>query len=312
MTYDILHDTISVSFVRQLLTEQFPEWATFNIEPVSSSGTDNAIFLLSNNLDNNNTKKMLVRLPNSDQSARYVEKEHRWVPILGKSLENHEIPEILAYGKPSKNYPWNWSVYTWIEGQTATHERIADLSQFARSIGKFVASLQEINSSGGPLSGEQNSFRGVVLRMRDTETRDAIEKLHTILGLERETEFDFDRITDIWNKALEQPVWDKDPVWLHGDLHTGNILVHNGKLRAVIDFGLMGVGDPACDLMVAWTLLSPETRAIFRAELSIDNATWERGRGWALSFALIALAYYINSNQELARISRYTINQVLY
>jgi aminoglycoside phosphotransferase (APT) family kinase protein len=139
--------------------------------------------------------------------------------------------------------------------------------------------------------------------MRDASVRNAIATLNNML--------DTDVATAAWEAALQAPVWQGKAVWLHGDLHPGNLLVEQGRLTAVIDFGTLGVGDPACDLMVAWTLLSAENRDLFRAALTVDDATWARGRGWALSFGLIAFAYYLDTNPVLAAISRRAIDEVL-
>jgi aminoglycoside phosphotransferase (APT) family kinase protein len=280
---------INISLVRRLLTEQFPQWAKLPLEPVNSAGTDNAIYRLGDD--------MAVRLPRFSRVADDVEKEYQWLPRLAPFLPL-AIPVPLGKGTPAENYPWPWSIYQWIEGENATIEHIADLRQVAIAIGQFIAALQRIDPADGPLSG-----RGVPLIIQDPDTRAAIITLQDVI--------DADAATAAWDAALQAPVWDGPSVWLHGDLHSGNLLVNNGRLSAVIDFGLLGVGDPACDLMVGWTLLSAETRKIFRTVLPVDDATWERGRGWALSWGLIALAYYLNSNPVLADIARYTIGQVL-
>jgi aminoglycoside phosphotransferase (APT) family kinase protein len=139
--------------------------------------------------------------------------------------------------------------------------------------------------------------------MRDAETREAIASLAGML--------DTDALTIAWEAALQAPAWDDSPVWIHGDLQPLNLLVHQGRLNAVIDFGGLGVGDPACDLQVAWNFLSADARNVFRYELKVDDATWARGRGWALSIGLIALPYYLNTNPVLAGVARRTIDEVL-
>ena len=194
------------------------------------------------------------------------------------------VPVPLALGEPADGYPFVWSIYTWLEGETATVERIADPDQAATDLARFVAALQRIDPTDGPPPGEHNSFRGEPLASRDESTRNAISTLSGSI--------DVDAVTAVWDAALGAPDWPGAPVWIHGDLDSRNLLVREGRLSAVIDFGCLGVGDPACDVMVAWKLLSTETRDIFRAELSVDEATWARGRGWALSQALGALAYY--------------------
>jgi aminoglycoside phosphotransferase (APT) family kinase protein len=198
---------------------------------------------------------------------------------------------------------WHWSVYRWLAGENATIERIADPGQAARDLAQFIAALQRIDPTGGPLPGPHNFFRGEPLTMRDAETRDAIASLHSTL--------DTDAVTEAWEAPLQAPSWDGLPIWIHGDLSPLNLLIQQGRLSAVIDFGCLGVGDPACELQVAWNLLSGETRGVFRAALGVDDAMWTRGRGWALSVGLIALPYYLSTNPILAGIARRAIDEVL-
>jgi aminoglycoside phosphotransferase (APT) family kinase protein len=281
------------SLVRRLLAAQFPDWADLPIERVPSAGTDNAIYRLG--------EEMAVRLPRVESGTGQLEMEYRWLPRLAPHLPL-AIPTPIAMGDPAEGYPWRWSVYRWLEGENATADRL-DLRQAATDLAEFIAALQRIDTTGGPLAGVE-SPRGVPLAERDAPTRAAITALSGVL--------DTDAVTAQWEAALRAPLWTGPGVWLHGDLNEGNLLALHGRLTAVIDFGVMGVGDPACDLMVAWTLLTPETRAVFRAALPFDDATWMRGRGWALSWALIVLPYYKNTNPGLCRIAEYTINEVLH
>jgi aminoglycoside phosphotransferase (APT) family kinase protein len=242
-----------------------------------------------------------VRLPRVPTATGQVDKEHRWLPRLAPLLPL-AIPLPLERGCPG-GYPWNWSVYRWLDGETATIERIADPRHAAVALAQFVAALERIDPAGGPPPAESNSFRGVPLATRDAETRDAITALHGAL--------DGDEVTAAWEAALEGPAWPGPPIWIHGDLSPGNLLTQRGRLSAVIDFGCLGVGDPACDLIVAWNLFSAETRDVFRAALQVDDATWARGRGWALSMGLIAVPYYKSTNPVLAGIGRRAIDEVL-
>lgn len=285
---------IDVALVKRLIAAQFPQWADHRIQPVESAGTDNAIYRLG--------EDMGVRLPRVEWAIAQVEKEQRWLPRLAPLIPL-SIPAPLAMGMPAEGYPCRWSVYRWLEGENATIGRIDNLHQAATALGQFVAALQRIDPAGGPAPGPHNSGRGVPLAMRDVSVRNAIGTLNNIL--------DTDVATAAWEAALQAPVWQGKAVWLHGDLHPGNLLVKQGRLSAVIDFGTLGVGDPACDLMVAWTLLSAESRDVFRAALTVDDATWARGRGWALSFGLIAFAYYLGTNPVLTAISRRAIDEVL-
>jgi aminoglycoside phosphotransferase (APT) family kinase protein len=283
-----------VSLVGRLLAAQFPQWADLPIEPVHSAGTDNAIYRLG--------EDMAVRLPRIHWAIAQVDKEHLWLPRLAPLLPL-AIPVPLAKGTPGEGYPWHWSVYGWLEGENAAIERIADLRQAATDLAQFILSLHRIDPTGGPPPGPHNSNRGEPLAMRDSRTREAIASLNTVL--------DTDAVTAAWDVALQTPAWHGPPVWIHGDLSPLNLLVQEGRLSAVIDFGCLGVGDPACDLQVAWSLFSDESRNAFRAALAVDDATWARGRGWALSLGLMALPYYQSTNPVLAGIARRAINEVL-
>jgi aminoglycoside phosphotransferase (APT) family kinase protein len=181
--------------------------------------------------------------------------------------------------------------------------RIAHPRQAATELAQFIGALQQIDPLGGPPPGEHNSFRGVPLARRDHSTRDAISALRDTI--------DADVVTEAWEAALKAPVWPGPALWLHGDLLSANLLAQHGRLSAVIDFGCLGVGDPVCDVMVAWTYFSAETRDVFREALRVDEATWARGRGWALSFGLIALPYYQSTNPVLSDIAWYAIDEVL-
>jgi aminoglycoside phosphotransferase (APT) family kinase protein len=285
---------IDASLVRRLLAAQFPRWASLRLEPVRSAGTANAIYRLGHD--------MTVRLPRISGATAEVEKEHEWLPRLAPLLPL-AIPVPCAKGMPAEGYPWHWSVYRWIEGDNATLERLADPRAAATALGGFVAALQRIDPAGGPPPGEHNSFRGEPLAMRDEEVRSAIAALHDTL--------DTDATIRAWDATLRAPEWNGRAVWLHGDLQAGNLLAERGRLSAVIDFGCLGVGDPACDVMAAWAYLSAETRDAFRAALPVDDVTWARGRGWALSFGLIALPYYRSTNPVLAGIARHAIDEAL-
>jgi aminoglycoside phosphotransferase (APT) family kinase protein len=244
-----------------------------------------------------------VRLPRREKNTRQLDKERRWLPRLAPLLPL-AIPVPLAIGKPDEGYPFEWSIYPWLEGETATVDRIADLGQAATDLARFVAALQRVDPTDGPSPGEHNSSRGVPLATRDESTRAAITSLRGTI--------DVGAVTAAWEAALRAPEWERPPVWIHGDLDSRNLLVEQGRLSAVIDFGCLGVGDPACDVMVAWKVLSADTRDLFRAELSVDGATWTRGRGWALSQALIALSYYtLETNAVLVREAHRWMAEVL-
>jgi aminoglycoside phosphotransferase (APT) family kinase protein len=284
-----------VSLVRRLLAAQFPRWAGLVIEPVRSAGTDNALYRLGND--------MVVRLPRRPRTVETLEKERQWLPRLARLLPL-AVPIPLAQGMPAEDYPFSWSVYRWLEGETANIGRITDPSRLASDLAQFVAALQRIDTAGGPRPGEHNFFRGVPLASRDAQTRAATVSL--------DGEIEIGAMTAAWEAALAAPEWQRPPVWIHGDLDARNLLVEEGRLSAVIDWGGLGVGDPACDVMVAWKVFSAETRNSFRAALSVDDATWARARGWALSLGVIALSSYtLETNPELVREARGWIGEVL-
>ncbi len=286
---------IDEGLVRRLLAAQVPDWSGLGIERVDSAGTSNALYRLGGD--------MVVRLPLIAGATGQVAKEHRWLPWLAPLLPL-AIPEPLVQGAPGEGYPWPWSVYRWIEGEVAARERLSDLNQAARALGGFVAALQRLDPAAGPQPDVSGSSRGAPLATRDAAVRAAIAALDGTLAPEAPTA--------AWEAALRAPVWEGPPVWLHGDLYETNLLAAGGRLTAVIDFGCLGVGDPACDLLAAWMYLTADTRDAFRAELAIaDDATWARGRGWALSMALIALPYYLHSNPAFAQIARVAIDEVL-
>lgn len=283
-----------VALVGKLLAAQFPQWAGLPIEPVPSAGTDNALYRLGGDL--------VVRLPRIHWAIDQVDKEMRWLPKLAPHLPL-AIPVPLAKGVPGAGYPWKWTVTTWLAGENALLERIADPSLFAAQLAQFVQALQLIDATDGPRSGSHNVSRGVPLADRDASTRADIASLHGMINT--------DLATAAWDAAVQAPVWPGPLVWIHGDLQSGNLLVVDGQISAVIDFGCLGVGDPACDLLPAWNLFAADTRAVFRAALAVDDATWARGRGWALSTAVGALSYYHTTNPVLAGIGKYTIDEVL-
>jgi aminoglycoside phosphotransferase (APT) family kinase protein len=293
-----LHDDevdTDASLVRRLVVAQFPEWADLSIQPVRSGGTDNALYRLG--------EHMVVRLPRHARTDGTLEQEHRWLPKLAPLLPL-AVPTPLARGMPAEGYPWRWSVYAWLEGETASAQRIADPVRLATDLAQFVAALQGIDATGGPPPSEHNAFRGVPLATRDEKTRASIAALDSTI--------DGPAATKAWEAALRAPEWQQPPVWIHGDLDARNMLAKGGRLSAVIDWGCLGVGDPACDVAVAWKMLSANTRDLFRTALSIDDATWARGRGWVLSQAVGALSYYtLETLPELVREAERWLAEVL-
>jgi aminoglycoside phosphotransferase (APT) family kinase protein len=285
---------IDLPLVARLIATQFPQWADLPLSPVLSAGTDNAIYRLGD--------EMAVRLPRVAGAVGDVEKEQCWLPRLSPHLPL-ATPTPLGSGRPGEGYPWPWSVCRWLVGESAQERRITDEEPAARDLAHFITDLQRVSIAGWPPPGPPSSPRGGPLSRRDARTRAATAQLSDKVNVAC--------VTLAWEAALQAPVWDGPPVWTHGDLLPGNLLVHGGRISAVIDFGCLGIGDPACDLIVAWALLSARTRAIFRDALAVDEATWARGRGWALSIGLIALPYYQDTNPVFAATARRTIAEVL-
>jgi aminoglycoside phosphotransferase (APT) family kinase protein len=285
---------IDAALVRRLIAAQFPQWADLPITPVPSAGTDNAIYRLGDGL--------AVRLPRIHSATAQIDKEAAWLPVLAPHLPL-DVPVPLAVGVPGEGYPWRWSICRWLDGVNATLDQLADPVAAAITLAEFITALQAIDAGDGPPPGAHNFHRGVPLIRRDASTRAAIASLDGLI--------DTAAALAAWESALRAPAWDRPPVWIHGDLQAGNLLARQGRLSAVIDFGGLGVGDPACDLMVAWNLFPPDAREAFRAALAVDDAAWTRGRGWALSFGVIALPYYQHTNPGLAGIARQAIEAVI-
>lgn len=280
------------STVRRLLRSQFPQWADLSLNPVRSAGTDNAIYRLGDN--------MSVRLPRIEWARGQVEKEHEWLPRLAPHLPLL-IPLPLAKGEPDESYPYHWSVQKWLEGENAMLEKIKEPVRAATQLSKFISALQQIDTVGG-LPAEEHNMRGLPLARRDADTRSAITKLEGMI--------DTNRAVAVWESALEATEWSRAPVWIHGDISVGNLLFKEGRLSAIIDFGGLAVGDPACDLMIAWNLFSGESRDAFRTALDVDDATWARARGHALSQAVMFIPYYLQTNSIGVGYARHTLDNI--
>jgi aminoglycoside phosphotransferase (APT) family kinase protein len=263
---------ITPTLVTRLIAEQFPHWAQLPVRPVELDGWDNTTFRLGDELS--------VRLPSADRYVPQVEKEQRWLPILAPHLPL-AIPKPVARGEPGHGFPRPWSVYRWLEGTHATVDRIGDLERLATDLADFLTALYRIEPTDGPAAGEHSFFRGGPLATYDGETRETLSALGG--------EIDTRTAVEVWDEALAT-LWHGPPVWVHGDVTASNLLVVDGRLSAVVDFGCSAVGDPACDLAIAWTLFHDESREAFCDRLRLDEGTWARGRGWALWKALITHA----------------------
>jgi aminoglycoside phosphotransferase (APT) family kinase protein len=284
---------IDTALVARLIGSQFPQWSGLPIYPAEPNGWDNRTFRLGPDLS--------VRLPSAEGYAAQVRKEQRWLPLLAPHVPL-PIPVPVARGLPGAGYPWSWSVYRWLDGQPVSTADLSDLTELAVTLASFLVCLQQIDPTGGPRPGPHNFFRGGQLETYDSETRRAIAAAQDLI--------DSELARAVWENALAA-TWHGRPVWIHGDVAAGNLLVQAGRLAAVIDFGCSGVGDPACDLTIAWTLLSGESREAFRSALPLDAATWRRGRGWALWKALITYVGSLETDPAAAAMARRVIDDVL-
>lgn len=286
---------MDADLARRLVDSRFPQWSDLPIRSITSGGTDNAVFRLGDDL--------ALRIPITPAAAQRLAKEHRWLPVVGPHLPL-TVPQPVERGAPTDDMPFEWSVYRWVPGEVATAGRIADRMDLADRLGGFVSVLHGLDATGGPGPGIHNSGRGVPLAERDEATRSAQSRL--------EGEVDTAAVEAAWERALAAPVWDEPGVWIHGDLWETNLLVDDtGRLSAVIDFGCLGVGDPATDLSVAWSVFGGASRDRFRERCGVDEAMWERGRGWALSFAVVALPYYLETNPVIVDNARRIIAAVI-
>jgi aminoglycoside phosphotransferase (APT) family kinase protein len=284
---------IDAGLVKRLLAAQFPQWSDLPVTPVEVDGWDNRTYRLGDDLT--------VRLPTAEHYVAAVDKEDRWLPILAPLLPV-SIPVPIAKGAPGEGYPFRWSVRGWLGGETASVDRVDDLPGFATSVAEFIVALQGIDASGGPLAGAHSFHRGAPPAHYDEETRRALAVLAGRI--------DTDRAAAVWAAALGA-TWPGPPVWFHGDVASGNLLVREGKLVAVIDFGTCGVGDPACDLVIAWTMFARESREVFRDAVGQDEDTWARARGWALWKALIGLAEDVDIDEERAAVNLRVVAEVV-
>ena len=285
---------IGDGLVERLVAEQFPQWAGLRLRRVGTSGTDNVLYRLGRDL--------VVRLPRlrergNDPEGRAFDRDLRWLPRLAPLLPV-AVPVPIAKGLPAADYPAAWGVYSWLEGQTPDVEQLAEPEALALQIVELIRALHRVELPDPPLTA-----RGSSLARWDEPTRVALAQL--------EGTIDTEAATAAWAKALAAPPWTGAPVWLHGDLMPANLIVQGSRLTGAIDWGLLGVGDPAVDLAVAWNLLPVRARSLVREELGVDDATWERGRGWALWTGICALPYYRETNRELAENAAYRIGQVL-
>ncbi|MCU1525511.1 MAG: phosphotransferase [Microbacteriaceae bacterium] len=274
--------------VRRLLSQQFPYWSDLPIERVTSSGTVNAMFRLGND--------MTVRLPFVEWGASGIEHETVWLPRLAPQLPVR-IPAVLGAGKPDDTYPCPWLVLDWLPGESPIPGELQNPDLLAGDLATFMMALREADTTAAP-----QGYRGGALEALDEPVRDCLRQVEDLV--------DVAALTRSWEDSLRAEPWTDEPVWVHCDLLTGNVLVADGRLVGVLDFAASGIGDPACDLMAAWSILPASSRGTFRDAVGIDDATWARGRGWALSQAVIALPYYRETNRIMAANSLHILTEL--
>ncbi|NGO07510.1 aminoglycoside phosphotransferase family protein [Streptomyces sp. HC44] len=285
---------IDATLVRRLVDTQFPQWAGLPLRLLDPAGSDHVIHRLGEELS--------VRLPRHADAIGQARKESEWLPRLAPHLPL-AVPVPVAVGEPDFGYPWPWAVSRWLDGEVATVEALADSYEAAVELAGFLTALQRFTPEEIPAEGAREDLTVRSLVARDRATRAAIAEV--------DGAFDTVAMTDLWDAAISAPAWDRPPVWFHGDFHTGNLLTAGGRLSAVIDFGELGIGDPACDLTIAFTLMSAGPRAAFRAALGVDDATWARGRGWALATGLNAYTSYAAVEPRVAAQTTRQITEAL-
>ncbi|MFE9018054.1 aminoglycoside phosphotransferase family protein [Streptomyces sp. NPDC007808] len=288
------HPSIDEALVRRLVDTQFAQWAELPLKRLDPAGSDHVIYRLGEELS--------VRLPRHVGATGQARKELHWLPRLAPHVPL-AIPVPVGVGDPDFGYPWPWAVSRWLDGEVVTVDALGDSAAAAVELAHFLAALHRFEPEDALPQNIGDDLTGRPLSDRDRATRLAIAEVGGV--------FDTTAMTELWNAALDAPAWDRSPVWFHGDFHTGNLLMSHGRLSAVIDFGGLGMGDPACDLMIAFTLMSADSRAAFRDELGVDDATWMRGRGWALATGLNAYTHYAAVDPRVAAQTTRQITQAL-
>lgn len=279
---------IDADLVRTLVAIQFPELAGLPVTPLRSAGTVNAIFRLGSDLT--------IRLPLTAEWSEDLARERR---VLGelRSRVTLTIPQPVAVGRPSVEYPLPWAVYRWVPGQPYADELIEDEPAAARDLARFVTELRANPADAAPQAGRKP------LKQLDAGTRSAIEAAAP--------EIDARTALAAWERTLESPAWDGASTLIHADLLRANILVDHGRLHAIIDFGAAGAGDPAHDVIAAWTVFGPAGRTAYREALGVDDGTWSRARGIALHQAAVGIPYYRLTNPGFAAQAIRTTEEIL-
>ena len=280
---------ISIELVRKLVADQFSMYIDRPIEPLPSEGTDNRMLRLGDDL--------IVRLPRMSRAVSSLQKEIDWLPKLSAKI-CLPVPTPAHVGQPSCEYPFPWCIVPFLKGTSPSHECLLDFPRAAVVLSDFIAGMQQLGATDAP-----KSVRGDHVGVLDRAVRTNLPLL--------KPDYDIDELLTVWEGICDAPEYDGEAVWIHGDLHPGNLLVDDEKIVAIVDFGLSGVGDPACDLMCAWTVLDQPSRAIFQEHLSAELATWERAKGWAFSMGVLGYPYYRQTDPNFAAIAKRALDEVL-
>ena len=282
---------IDDALVASLIAERFPEWADLPVRRVTSGGTVNALFTLGDEL--------VARLPLKPEWAPDLDREFAWLPRLAAHLPLR-IPEPVGRGEPTADYPIPWAVYTWIPGRMAEPSAVHDKDAAAECLAGFVRTLHSLDITGAP----HHTHRGLPIQRADARTR---EVLPNLAG-----HYDVESVIEVWDRAQAADPWSGDPVWVHGDLWYSNLIVDDaGRLVGVVDCGGFGGGDPAIDLIPAWSLLDRPSRRVFREMVRLDDATWARARGWVINMAAFAIPYYAETNPIITHHSHRMLSEML-
>ena len=275
--------------VRALLKDQFPIWADRRLLRIADSGTDNAIYRLGDDLG--------IRLPRIEWATAQIEKECRWLPSLAAGLPT-PVPVPLAEGRPDHGYPFPWLVYPWLEGTSLDRATVDNWDVVAAGVAEFVLALEQVSPVGGP----PPTRRGTPMAQYDDAVQSGISRLDGVI--------DVSRAKHVWRSALDAGDWTGEPVWVHGDLLPGNILIGDDRLSGIIDWSCAGVGDPACEAMLAWSL-PPDARRLYRRTLTLDDAAWARARGWVVEQTVFYIPYYAKSLPLAVDQARWRLNEAL-
>jgi aminoglycoside phosphotransferase (APT) family kinase protein len=300
MTSGIHEDETPISdeLVRRIVDTQLPQWAGLPLRRLPPVGTDNQLFRLGEDL--------LVRMPRIHWAADAPAREMEWLPGIAAGVPL-EVPAPVALGEPDDGYPFDWCVVPWLEGTTLSGRHLGDdadnvdWQQVAADVGEFLLALRELDATGGPV--KPDGTRG-----SDLATADEWVRTWTDRAGDR---VDRAGVLAAWEESLAAPRWEGDPAWLHCDVHEGNLLQRDGRVAAVIDWGGLGVGDPAIELNAAWGFFPDDAVATYRDALGLDEAAWLRGRGWALQPAISGMVYYKRTAPERSELGRRTVERIV-